>query len=197
QHERPMHIEIDIHFVQDLDVARQVRVLHVPSRYQYTDIFTKGFPSALFEEFRTILSIRCPPAQWADEIEPRNIFRNIFQKLTSTTQLEWRMRTGRVRERKEAEESFTLTLELRLFFFIKLHAGTEIVLLYKVAFETRVKVHELRGKSKADLFAQLKDLKAKLALLCVAKMNVEMLQKMAGVVSTIKKGGGSHDVIWI
>ncbi|GJY76061.1 hypothetical protein Tco_0481177 [Tanacetum coccineum] len=99
-----------------------------------------------------------------------------------------------VRERKEAEESFTLTLELRLFFFIKLHAGTEIVLLYKVAFETRVKVHELRGKSKADLFAQLKDLKAKLALLCVAKMNVEMLQKMAGVVSTIKKGGGSHDV---
>ncbi|GJW61724.1 ribonuclease H-like domain-containing protein [Tanacetum coccineum] len=31
-----------------------VRVLQVPSRYQFADIFTKGLPSALFEEFRTI-----------------------------------------------------------------------------------------------------------------------------------------------
>ncbi|GKF02126.1 ribonuclease H-like domain-containing protein, partial [Tanacetum coccineum] len=28
-----------------------VRVLHVSSRYQFADIFTKGLPSALFEEF--------------------------------------------------------------------------------------------------------------------------------------------------
>ncbi|GJS03691.1 ribonuclease H-like domain-containing protein [Tanacetum coccineum] len=28
-----------------------VRVLHVPSRFQYANIFTKGLPSALFEEF--------------------------------------------------------------------------------------------------------------------------------------------------
>ncbi|GKG19101.1 hypothetical protein Tco_0376200, partial [Tanacetum coccineum] len=45
-------------------VARgQVRVLHVPSRYQYADIFTKGLPSALFEEFRIGLSVRPSPAQ--------------------------------------------------------------------------------------------------------------------------------------
>ncbi|GKA29613.1 ribonuclease H-like domain-containing protein [Tanacetum coccineum] len=44
-----------------------VRVLHVPSRYQYADIFTKGLPSALFEEFRTSLSVRCPPAPTAGE----------------------------------------------------------------------------------------------------------------------------------
>ncbi|GKE13670.1 ribonuclease H-like domain-containing protein [Tanacetum coccineum] len=44
-----------------------VRVLHVPSRFQYADIFTKGLPSALFEEFRTSLSIRCPPAPTAGE----------------------------------------------------------------------------------------------------------------------------------
>nr|GEV22113.1 hypothetical protein [Tanacetum cinerariifolium] len=31
---------------------KQVRVLHVPSRYRDADIFTKGLPSALFEEFR-------------------------------------------------------------------------------------------------------------------------------------------------
>ncbi|GJX94196.1 ribonuclease H-like domain-containing protein, partial [Tanacetum coccineum] len=63
QHQRTKHIEIDIHFVRDLVVAGQVRVLHVLSRYQFADIFTKGLSSALFEEFRSSLSIRCPPAQ--------------------------------------------------------------------------------------------------------------------------------------
>ncbi|GJY38321.1 ribonuclease H-like domain-containing protein [Tanacetum coccineum] len=33
-----------------------VRVLHVPSRYQCADIFTKGLPTTLFEEFRSSLS---------------------------------------------------------------------------------------------------------------------------------------------
>ncbi|GKB44775.1 ribonuclease H-like domain-containing protein [Tanacetum coccineum] len=61
QHQRTKHIEIDIHFVRDLVAAGQVRVLHVPSRYQFADIFTKGLPSALFEEFHTSFSVRCPP----------------------------------------------------------------------------------------------------------------------------------------
>ncbi|GKA70176.1 ribonuclease H-like domain-containing protein [Tanacetum coccineum] len=47
--------------------AGQVRVLHVPSRYQFADIFTKGLPSALFEKFCTILCVRCPPAPTAGE----------------------------------------------------------------------------------------------------------------------------------
>ncbi|GJR23387.1 ribonuclease H-like domain-containing protein [Tanacetum coccineum] len=67
QHQRTKHIEIDIHFVRDLVAAGQVRVLHVPSRYQFADIFTKSLPSALFEEFRSSLSIRCPPAPTAGE----------------------------------------------------------------------------------------------------------------------------------
>ncbi|GKE01585.1 ribonuclease H-like domain-containing protein [Tanacetum coccineum] len=50
-----------------LVVVGHVRVLHVPSRYQYADIFTKGLPSVLFEDFRTSLSVRCPPAQTAKE----------------------------------------------------------------------------------------------------------------------------------
>ncbi|GJW97341.1 ribonuclease H-like domain-containing protein [Tanacetum coccineum] len=37
-------------------------VLHVPSRFQYADIFTKGLPSALFEEFQSSLSVRPPSA---------------------------------------------------------------------------------------------------------------------------------------
>ncbi|GJT63330.1 ribonuclease H-like domain-containing protein [Tanacetum coccineum] len=61
QHQRTKHIEIDIHFVRDMVTASQVRVLHVPSRYQYADIFTKGLPSALFEEFRSSLSVHPLP----------------------------------------------------------------------------------------------------------------------------------------
>ncbi|GJV92558.1 ribonuclease H-like domain-containing protein [Tanacetum coccineum] len=53
QHHRIKHIEIDIHFVRDFVASGQVRVLHVPSRFQYADIFTKGLPTALFLEFRT------------------------------------------------------------------------------------------------------------------------------------------------
>ncbi|GJU29707.1 ribonuclease H-like domain-containing protein [Tanacetum coccineum] len=67
QHQRTKYIEIDIHFVRDLVAIDKVRVLHVPSRYQFADIFTKSLPSALFEEFRTSLSIRCPPAPTAEE----------------------------------------------------------------------------------------------------------------------------------
>nr|GEZ85960.1 ribonuclease H-like domain-containing protein [Tanacetum cinerariifolium] len=48
----------------DNDIAR---VLHVPSHYQYAYIFTNGLPSALFEKFLISLSVRCPPAQTAEE----------------------------------------------------------------------------------------------------------------------------------
>ncbi|GJZ03329.1 ribonuclease H-like domain-containing protein [Tanacetum coccineum] len=65
QHQRTKHIEIDIHFVRDKVATGHVRVLHVPSRYQYADIFTKGLPSFLFTEFRTSLSVRASPAQTA------------------------------------------------------------------------------------------------------------------------------------
>nr|GEY81414.1 ribonuclease H-like domain-containing protein [Tanacetum cinerariifolium] len=47
QHQRTKHIKIDINFVHDLVAVGQVRVLHVPSRYQFIDIFTKGLLSAL------------------------------------------------------------------------------------------------------------------------------------------------------
>ncbi|XP_071695879.1 uncharacterized mitochondrial protein AtMg00810-like [Rutidosis leptorrhynchoides] len=65
QHQRTKHIEIDIHFVRDLVAQGQVRVLHVPSRYQFADIFTKGLPFALFDEFRSSLSVRRTPAPTA------------------------------------------------------------------------------------------------------------------------------------
>nr|GEZ43387.1 hypothetical protein [Tanacetum cinerariifolium] len=51
QHQRIKHIEIDIYFVRDMVFAGQVRVFHVPSRFQYADIFTKGLLSVLLKTF--------------------------------------------------------------------------------------------------------------------------------------------------
>jgi len=61
QHQRTKHVEIDLHFVRERVAIGHVRVLHVPSAYQYADIFTKGLPTQLFLDFRSSLNIREPP----------------------------------------------------------------------------------------------------------------------------------------
>ena len=61
QHQRTKHIEMDIHFVREKVACGQVRVLHIPSRFQIADIFTKGLPLQLFDDFRDSLNIRSPP----------------------------------------------------------------------------------------------------------------------------------------
>ncbi|KAJ9557675.1 hypothetical protein OSB04_012289 [Centaurea solstitialis] len=63
QHQRTKHVEIDLHFVRERVAIGHVRVLHVPSAYQYADIFTKGLPATLFLDFRNSLNIRLPPDQ--------------------------------------------------------------------------------------------------------------------------------------
>ncbi|XP_071686915.1 uncharacterized mitochondrial protein AtMg00810-like [Rutidosis leptorrhynchoides] len=78
QHQRTKHIEIDIHFVRDLVTKGQVRVLHVPSRYQYADIFTKGLPTSLFDEFRSSLSVRTAPATTAGDQFLKEILNNLY-----------------------------------------------------------------------------------------------------------------------
>jgi hypothetical protein len=56
-HQRMKHIEIDLHFVRERVAAGAVRVLHVPTSSQYTDIFTKGLPWSVFTEFRSSLNV--------------------------------------------------------------------------------------------------------------------------------------------
>jgi hypothetical protein len=57
QHQRIKHVEIDLHFVREKVAIGQVRVLHVPTTSQFADIFTKGLPSSVFNEFRSSLNI--------------------------------------------------------------------------------------------------------------------------------------------
>ncbi|XP_050888717.1 uncharacterized mitochondrial protein AtMg00810-like [Lathyrus oleraceus] len=62
QHQRTKHIEMDVHFVREKVACGQTRVLHVPSRHQIADIFTKELPHILFDDFQTSLNAREPPA---------------------------------------------------------------------------------------------------------------------------------------
>ena len=65
QHQRTKPIEMDIHFVREKVARGQTRVLHVPSRHQIADIFTKGLPQVRFDDLRTSLSVRESPASTA------------------------------------------------------------------------------------------------------------------------------------
>ena len=47
---------------REKDSVGDVRVLHVPSTRQLADIFTKGLPTALFEDFRSNLCVPVPNA---------------------------------------------------------------------------------------------------------------------------------------
>jgi hypothetical protein len=57
QHQRTKYVEIDLHFVREKVAIGKVHVLHVPTTSQFTDIFTKGLPSSVFNEFRSSLNI--------------------------------------------------------------------------------------------------------------------------------------------
>jgi hypothetical protein len=57
QHQRTKHVEIDLHFIREKVAIGQVCVLHVPTTSQFADVFTKGLPSSVFEEFRSSLNI--------------------------------------------------------------------------------------------------------------------------------------------
>jgi hypothetical protein len=61
QHQRTKHVKIDLHFVREKVALGHVRVLHVPMTSQYADVFTKGLPTSLFQEFRSILSVSDAP----------------------------------------------------------------------------------------------------------------------------------------
>lgn len=61
-HRRTKHIELDVHFFREKVALGELRVLQIPSARQFADIFTKGLPSALFNDFRDSLCVGKPPA---------------------------------------------------------------------------------------------------------------------------------------
>ena len=56
-HGRSKHIEIDLHFVRDKVLRKELLIQYVPSTDQLADVFTKHVPSCQFSVARTRLSV--------------------------------------------------------------------------------------------------------------------------------------------
>ena len=56
-HNRIKHFELDLHFVRDKEVNKQVYVTHIPSQDQIADVFTKSISSTSFQKFRDKLRV--------------------------------------------------------------------------------------------------------------------------------------------
>ncbi|PKU59087.1 Retrovirus-related Pol polyprotein from transposon TNT 1-94 [Dendrobium catenatum] len=57
-HARTKHIEIDYHFIRQQISAGDIKLVHISSKDQVADIFTKPFSITRFNELRTKLTIR-------------------------------------------------------------------------------------------------------------------------------------------
>jgi hypothetical protein len=58
QHQCSKHVEIDLHFVRERVATGAVRVLHVPTTSQFADLFTKGLPTMVSQDFRSSMNVR-------------------------------------------------------------------------------------------------------------------------------------------
>jgi hypothetical protein len=60
QHQHTKHVEIDLHFVRERVALGDVRVLHVPTTSQFSDIFTKGLTTSVFADFHSNFNVWAP-----------------------------------------------------------------------------------------------------------------------------------------
>lgn len=61
-HERIKHMELDLFFVREKVLIKQLKVIHIPDQSQKADILTNALPTSRFEELRSKLTM-CDSAQ--------------------------------------------------------------------------------------------------------------------------------------
>lgn len=57
-HSRTKHMEIDVFFVREQVLAKQLSVVHLPALDQWADVLTKPLSSTRFEALRDILNVK-------------------------------------------------------------------------------------------------------------------------------------------
>ena len=51
-HARTKHIEVDVHFIREKIMSKEVEVCFIPSEEQIVDVFTKALNNSMFEYFK-------------------------------------------------------------------------------------------------------------------------------------------------
>ncbi|MDV3193954.1 MAG: Ty1/Copia family ribonuclease HI [Sweet potato little leaf phytoplasma] len=72
-HARTKHIEIDVHFVQDLVLNSQLDVRYIPSADQIVDCLTKPLSHSQFAHLRFKLGVAELPSRLRGDIEENNV----------------------------------------------------------------------------------------------------------------------------
>lgn len=68
-HVRTKHIEIDLHFVRDKVIQRELEIWYVPSKEQLAGIFTKALFTSRFEFLKDKLKIYAPLSAWDGAVD--------------------------------------------------------------------------------------------------------------------------------
>ena len=67
QHDRTKHVEVDKHFIKEKLEAKVIKLPHVKSKDQLTDILTKAVGTKFFEEVLCKLGVGDPTTQLEGE----------------------------------------------------------------------------------------------------------------------------------
>ena len=67
-HSRSKHVELDIHFVRDKVLAKELDVHYVPSLHQLADGLTKPLPETHFCDIRSKLGVISSPSRLREDV---------------------------------------------------------------------------------------------------------------------------------
>jgi len=60
-HSRTKHFELDLHFIRDYVQKQLVKLIHLPTKFQVVEVFTKLVSSLSFTSFRRKLMVTDKP----------------------------------------------------------------------------------------------------------------------------------------
>ena len=72
-HSRTKHIELDMHFIRDKVLAKELEIRYIPSEEQIADILTKPLTFIHFNYFRAKLNVQTCPLSLRGDVKEAHV----------------------------------------------------------------------------------------------------------------------------